>query len=142
MTTWTEESNSTKRKINTNNYYESLNRPPLSICNSFRSLEFSAKFLRSRRPSAQNLFFELFDPACLAQLRTSGVLHPQISQTASRGECLAMSLANALMSGVYRPNLHQGDYPHRVRIGHREISMRMASWTWPWPTITAIKAER
>jgi hypothetical protein len=43
MTMWTEESNSTKRNTNTNN--ESLNRPPLSICNSFRSLELSAKFL-------------------------------------------------------------------------------------------------
>src|SRR5258707_3927057 len=47
MTTWTEELNSTKRNTNTNNYNESENRPPLSTCNSFLSLELSVKFLES-----------------------------------------------------------------------------------------------
>jgi len=54
MTTWTEELNSTKRNTNTNNYNESENRPPLSICNSFLSLELSIKFLESSRQSARN----------------------------------------------------------------------------------------
>ena len=41
----TEELTSTKRNTNTNNYNESENRPPLSICNSFLSLELSVEFL-------------------------------------------------------------------------------------------------
>ena len=45
MTTWTEELHSTKRNTNSNNYNESENKPPLSICNSFLSLELSVKFL-------------------------------------------------------------------------------------------------
>ena len=47
VTTRTEELNSTKRNTNTNNYNESENKPPLSTCNSFLSLELSVKFLES-----------------------------------------------------------------------------------------------
>jgi hypothetical protein len=43
----TEGLNSTKRNTNTNNYNESENKPPLSICNSFPSRELSVKFLES-----------------------------------------------------------------------------------------------
>src|ERR1700682_4165664 len=47
MITWTEELHSMKPDTNSNNYNESQNRPPLSICNSFRSRELSVKFLES-----------------------------------------------------------------------------------------------
>jgi hypothetical protein len=42
-TTRTEESPDTKPNTNTNNYSESENRPPLSICNSFLLLELSVR---------------------------------------------------------------------------------------------------
>src|ERR1700674_1424477 len=50
MITWTEELHSMKPDTNSNNYNESQNRPPLSICNSFLSLELSVKFLESTQP--------------------------------------------------------------------------------------------
>jgi hypothetical protein len=50
----TEELNSTKRNTNANNYNESENKPPLSICNSFPSRELSVKFLESGPSSAHS----------------------------------------------------------------------------------------
>src|SRR5271157_1872481 len=81
MTTWTVELHSTKPNTNSNNFDESQNRLPLSICNSFRLQELSIKFLESTPSSARN-WRQVLSRA-LAGLEGTGLMTPRRYRPAS-----------------------------------------------------------
>src|ERR1700741_4078984 len=106
MTTWTAELNSTKQNTNTNNYNASENRPLLSICNSFLSLESSVKFLE-RGTLSESKVPRLSAGSPKASEGVSSARSPFVV-AATRRHRFAFSISDAVISQAVRLALWAG----------------------------------